>query len=285
MADVEGVEGGVSRRGQRGRVLHLLVLVRRLGGRGADPVVVFLVGVVLLFYVLLSSLLVLTRSLFLLFFCFRLLSLFFINVLFSFFCLISFLLCFSFFPVSNSNFSALVSFGIRDGSYVVGDVTSDEVLDNANPFRDLISGAGWLVRAGVNHVEASARDGHMDILRGGSGGSSGEEGEVEAGEGEGGRGGEGLGDVLTDKLARTAIGHDAEGRLILLQVRLGWAGWGWVWGGGDKQVYAGFRLWVKITAPISPQSLLCSSVTSYAAVKHTLCGSTTTLCSRTCIKQ
>ncbi|CAN0490410.1 unnamed protein product, partial [Laminaria digitata] len=46
--------------------------------------------------------------------------------------------------------------------------------------------------------------------RGGRGGSGG------GGRGRGAGGG-GLGDVLTAKLARTAIGHDAEGRLILLQ--------------------------------------------------------------------
>lgn len=89
---------------------------------------------------------------------------------------------------------------------MVGVVAADEVLDDANPFEDLISGAGWLVRAGVNYVEASARDGHLDVLR---------DAEEEGGqEGQG----EGLDDVLTAKLARTAIGHDAEGRLILLQV-------------------------------------------------------------------
>lgn len=90
----------------------------------------------------------------------------------------------------------------------MGAVTADEVRDEDNPFQDLVSGAGWLVRAGVNHVEASARDGHLDILR--------NEGEETVGEDEKGQG---LDDVLTAKLARTAIGHDAEGRLILLQVR------------------------------------------------------------------
>lgn len=123
--------------------------------------------------------------------------------------------------------AGLVSFGIRGGSYVVGAVTTEEVLDQENPFQNLISGAGWLVRAGVNHVEASARDGHLDILRnnGGGGGSDGgpaadgddDDDDTAEGAGDGGW----LEDVLVAKLARTAVGHDSEGRLILLQVRLG----------------------------------------------------------------
>ena len=88
---------------------------------------------------------------------------------------------------------------------MVGVITEEEVKNTTNPFQELISGAGWLVRAGVNHIEASARDGHLDVVRGGGG-------ELDEKEGEG------LDDVLTAKLARTAIGHDAEGRLILLQV-------------------------------------------------------------------
>lgn len=129
--------------------------------------------------------------------------------------------------------AGLVSFGIRGDSYVVGDITAQDVLDDQNPFQNLISGAGWLVRAGVNHVEASARDGHLDVLLNeidqGSGGSSDDattaavDGDDDAGvagaaAGVGGDGGR-LDDVLVTKLARTAIGHDAEGRLILLQVR------------------------------------------------------------------
>ncbi|CAN0575071.1 unnamed protein product, partial [Ectocarpus sp. 12 AP-2014] len=60
--------------------------------------------------------------------------------------------------------TAMVSFGVRGDSFVVGAITAEEVLDEQNPFQNLISGAGWLVRAGVNHVEASARDGHLDVL-------------------------------------------------------------------------------------------------------------------------
>lgn len=124
----------------------------------------------------------------------------------------------------------MVSFGIRGGSYVVGAVTADEAQDTDNPFQDLISGAGWLVRAGVNHVEASARDGHLDVLRGtgggGGGGTSGDDDDGSGGNGDGDEAGTGddggwLEDVLVAKLARTAIGHDSEGRLILLQVRGG----------------------------------------------------------------
>ncbi|CAN0281564.1 unnamed protein product [Ectocarpus sp. 4 AP-2014] len=116
--------------------------------------------------------------------------------------------------------TAMVSFGVRGDSFVVGTITSEEVLDEQNPFQNLISGAGWLVRAGVNHVEASARDGHLDVLldddddgEGEEGGGSGGSGSGSAGVGEGGA----LDDLLVAKLARTAIGHDSEGRLILLQ--------------------------------------------------------------------
>lgn len=132
--------------------------------------------------------------------------------------------------------AGLVSFGIRGDSFVVGDITADEVLDDQNPFQNLISGAGWLVRAGVNHVEASARDGHLDILldaKDGVRGSDGatvddEDDDDDGGDDDGatavGGGGDAgrLDDVLVAKLARTAIGHDAEGRLILLQVRAEW---------------------------------------------------------------
>lgn len=103
-----------------------------------------------------------------------------------------------------------MSFGIRDGKYVVGMVNNDEVLRESNPFQDLVSGAGWLVRSGVNYVDTSARDGHLDYLR-----------DLAAGEETGEAPGKGLDDVLTAKLARTALGYDVDGRLILLQVRLG----------------------------------------------------------------
>lgn len=85
---------------------------------------------------------------------------------------------------------------------MVGNITKEEILDQARPFQEVVSGAGWLVRGGVNHVQASASEGHLDVLR------QGDEEEK----------GEGLDDVMAAKLARTAIGHDAEGRLILLQV-------------------------------------------------------------------
>lgn len=103
----------------------------------------------------------------------------------------------------NLPLTGLVSFGIRGEKYVVGNITEAEVLDQEKPFQELVSGAGWLVRGGMNHVEASASEGHLDVLR------EGDEGEDE---------GKGLEDVMAAKLARTAIGHDAEGRLILLQV-------------------------------------------------------------------
>ncbi|CAN0006325.1 unnamed protein product, partial [Discosporangium mesarthrocarpum] len=87
--------------------------------------------------------------------------------------------------------TGLVSFGIRDRKFVVGHVTAQEVLDDQHPFEDLVSGAGWVVRDGLNHVESSVRDGDMVGLAGG---------------------------LVGARMARTAVGHDREGRLILVQV-------------------------------------------------------------------
>jgi exopolysaccharide biosynthesis protein len=92
--------------------------------------------------------------------------------------------------VTNANF------GIRaDGSIVVGYIPEEEVMRNENPFKQLISGVIWLVRNGSNYVnesmtlESTAHEdtGNMDTF-------------------------------VNVMSARTAIGHDSRGRLVMMQV-------------------------------------------------------------------
>ncbi|XP_068721629.1 N-acetylglucosamine-1-phosphodiester alpha-N-acetylglucosaminidase-like [Montipora capricornis] len=88
------------------------------------------------------------------------------------------------------------NFGIReDGTIVVGYLTEEDVLRKENPFLQLISGVVWLLRNGASYVneskKAECRDteetGTMDVFAG----------------------------VLS---ARTALGHDNEGRVMIAQV-------------------------------------------------------------------
>lgn len=92
-----------------------------------------------------------------------------------------------------------VNFGIRNGSFVTGYVTSEEVLDPAQPpFDFLVSGLGWLVRNGQSYVRESfsATAGDGESMAPQSTGPA----------------------FLTVHSARTALGHDREGNLLLLQV-------------------------------------------------------------------
>ena len=98
------------------------------------------------------------------------------------------------------------NFGIRkDGTIVVGYIPDEEILNTTNPFRQLVTGVVWLVRNGTNYVNESKRmecadhedTGRMDTFV----------------------------DVVS---ARTALGHDAQGRLVMVQVEgqthhRGWA--------------------------------------------------------------
>lgn len=88
------------------------------------------------------------------------------------------------------------NFGIReDGTLVVGYLSEEDVLRKENPFLQLVSGVVWLLRNGSSYVDeskkAECRDteetGSMDRFAG----------------------------VMS---ARTALGHDAKGRVVIVQV-------------------------------------------------------------------
>lgn len=102
-----------------------------------------------------------------------------------------------------------VNFGIRDGKFVVGYVQTHEILSGANnrkpgglsdpkPFDTLISGLGWLVRGGETYVDESFHPqyGTPEDMSAQTSGSQ----------------------FTTVQSARTAIGHDKDGRLLILQV-------------------------------------------------------------------
>ena len=120
-----------------------------------------------------------------------------------------------------------VNFGIRGGQFVTGYVSSEEITgvvsgeseggtrDGHVPFDTLVSGLGWLVREGEVYVEESfhsrrppvhpsKEDADSPIL------SSLYSEDMSA---------QSSGDSFPTLLsARTALGHDAQGRLLLLQV-------------------------------------------------------------------
>lgn len=88
------------------------------------------------------------------------------------------------------------NFGIReDGTIVVGYIPDDEVKNATNPFRQLVTGVLWLVRNGTNYVNESKKlecETHEDT---------------------------GRMDTFVDVVsARSALGHDAQGRLVMAQV-------------------------------------------------------------------
>jgi hypothetical protein len=98
-----------------------------------------------------------------------------------------------------------VNFGIRKGQFVVGYVDADEIRgegaaarEDWSAFDTLISGIVWLVRNGEVFVDESMHPqyGQGEDMRAQTAGSS----------------------FHTLLSARTAIGHDKEGRLLMLQV-------------------------------------------------------------------
>ena len=93
-----------------------------------------------------------------------------------------------------------VNFGIRDGNFVTGYVTADDIRSKKNkPFDTLVSGIVWLVRKGEIYVDESLShnvDGDNEDLSAQSTGAQ----------------------FSTVKSARTAIGHDKQGRLMILQI-------------------------------------------------------------------
>ena len=88
------------------------------------------------------------------------------------------------------------NFGIReDGTMVVGYIPDEEVLNTTNPFRQLVTGVVWLVRNGTNFVNESKR--------------------MECAEHED----TGRMDTFVEVVsARSALGHDAQGRLVVAQI-------------------------------------------------------------------
>jgi hypothetical protein len=87
-----------------------------------------------------------------------------------------------------------VNFGVRkDGSIVTGYLSKESVTSESNPFLNLIAGLVWLVRKGKNYVDESLKIENMTFQT--------------------------TGDSFATVLsARTAVGHDAKGRIFLVQV-------------------------------------------------------------------
>ena len=95
-----------------------------------------------------------------------------------------------------SNNTPNAAFGIRqDGTLLTGYIPDEEISNQSNPLVHLVSGVIWLVRNSVNYVQESAK--------------------AEASENEGTGTMKQFIDVIS---ARTAIGHDKEGRVILVHV-------------------------------------------------------------------
>lgn len=98
--------------------------------------------------------------------------------------------------VQTSNDEQNANFGIRqDGTITVGYIPDEEIQKSANPFRQLVAGVVWLVRNGTNFVNESMElecSSHEDT------------GKMET-----------FVNVIS---ARTALGHDALGRVVIAQV-------------------------------------------------------------------
>ncbi|XP_078108154.1 N-acetylglucosamine-1-phosphodiester alpha-N-acetylglucosaminidase isoform X2 [Sander vitreus] len=87
-------------------------------------------------------------------------------------------------------------FGIRkDGTLVFGYLSQEDVLDQSNPFVQLVSGVVWLLRNGEVYINQSLKA-ECDKTQ--------ETGKFQT-----------FVDVVS---ARTAVGHDAEGKLILFHI-------------------------------------------------------------------
>jgi len=92
-------------------------------------------------------------------------------------------------PLNETN----VAFGIKDGKFVVGYVSPDDIA--AGGFEELVAGLGWLVKDGKNFVDESWKQAYTAVQTSGKG------------------------DWYTRmRSGRTAVGHDAKGRLIIFQV-------------------------------------------------------------------
>ncbi|KAF4087954.1 hypothetical protein AMELA_G00076980 [Ameiurus melas] len=98
--------------------------------------------------------------------------------------------------VQNSGGVQNAQFGIRkDGTMVFGYLSEEEVLDRVNPFVQLVSGVVWLLRSGEVYISESLQ---AECAK------SQETGTLQS-----------FVDVIS---ARTAVGHDEEGKLILFHI-------------------------------------------------------------------
>jgi len=92
-------------------------------------------------------------------------------------------------PLNETN----VAFGIKNGEYVVGYVSPDDIA--AGGFEELVNGLGWLVKDGNNYIDESWVDAYKGVQTSGPG------------------------DAYKEmRSGRTAIGHDIKGRLLIFQV-------------------------------------------------------------------
>ncbi|XP_034409118.1 N-acetylglucosamine-1-phosphodiester alpha-N-acetylglucosaminidase-like isoform X2 [Cyclopterus lumpus] len=99
-------------------------------------------------------------------------------------------------PVRDSGGVQNAQFGIRrDGSLVFGYLSQDEVLDRSNPFVQLVSGVVWLLRSGEVYINQSLQA-ECDKTQ--------KTGRFRT-----------FVDVVS---ARTAVGHDGEGNVVLFHI-------------------------------------------------------------------
>ncbi|NWU52805.1 NAGPA acetylglucosaminidase, partial [Dromas ardeola] len=98
--------------------------------------------------------------------------------------------------VRNSGGLQNAQFGIRkDGTMVFGYLSEEEVLDQANPFVQLVSGVVWLLRDGEVYISQSQVAECGDIQTTGT-----------------------FDKFINVISARTAVGHDSQGQLVLVHV-------------------------------------------------------------------
>ena len=96
-----------------------------------------------------------------------------------------------------------VNCGLRNGKFVVGYLTKEEVLDEKNPFQELVAGVIWLVRNGTNFALESAKIENPTAQQTSE------------------RLMEGNRNSFVDTFAaRTAVGYDKDGRLLIFQFDL-----------------------------------------------------------------
>ncbi|KAJ8273239.1 hypothetical protein GJAV_G00099290 [Gymnothorax javanicus] len=98
--------------------------------------------------------------------------------------------------VRNSKGIQNAQFGIRkDGTLVFGYLSEEDVLDKVNPFVQLVSGVVWLLRNGISYINESMAIECAETQ---------ETGRFQR--------------FVNTVSARTAVGHDRDGRLILFHI-------------------------------------------------------------------